>query len=262
MKKGEKVEYDPEKHCGAKTRNGGFCLFPKGFRTSHPGEGRCYRHGGNNVGAKTPEAQARSREASSEINGVPRATGYRKIQNDIYGDRLTGSIKVTYEQVRSSNPYELLQQMAAMFHATIIEGWTSAMNGTRQPWGLNDKKTLKAVEMLVEEGEIDEDYLKALRMKLMGYDEKGWGQLANVAAQLIDRAESMSKLDAYLARVKTMMGVILALQEQDSTDIIVSTLRELVVDSGFPVDECDKILAKARSQTKSGSIEAIAEDVE
>ena len=32
--------------CGAKTRSGGKCKQPAGLRTDHPGEGRCYLHGG------------------------------------------------------------------------------------------------------------------------------------------------------------------------------------------------------------------------
>lgn len=32
--------------CGATTRTGGTCRHPCGFRTDHPGKGRCYLHGG------------------------------------------------------------------------------------------------------------------------------------------------------------------------------------------------------------------------
>jgi len=38
--------YDPQKHCGAKNRQHKPCTNPKGFKTAHPGEGRCHRHGG------------------------------------------------------------------------------------------------------------------------------------------------------------------------------------------------------------------------
>jgi hypothetical protein len=36
--------------CGAKTRAGGRCKFPAGMRTTHPGQGKCYRHGGTKPG--------------------------------------------------------------------------------------------------------------------------------------------------------------------------------------------------------------------
>lgn len=42
-------QFDPEKHCGAQLRKkerGRFCCFPKGTKTPHLGEGRCWLHGG------------------------------------------------------------------------------------------------------------------------------------------------------------------------------------------------------------------------
>jgi len=35
--------------CGSKTKSGGFCKNPAGFKTNHPGEGRCHLHGGNSA---------------------------------------------------------------------------------------------------------------------------------------------------------------------------------------------------------------------
>lgn len=41
--------------CGAMSRNGEPCQHPAGFRTQHPGEGRCYLHGGMSPrGADSP----------------------------------------------------------------------------------------------------------------------------------------------------------------------------------------------------------------
>ncbi len=38
--------FDPDYHCGAKTRSGSTCMNRSGFKTPHVGEGRCFRHGG------------------------------------------------------------------------------------------------------------------------------------------------------------------------------------------------------------------------
>jgi hypothetical protein len=42
----------PEEQCGAKTKNrpGGRCTMPAGLRTDHPGQGRCWLHGGRSAG--------------------------------------------------------------------------------------------------------------------------------------------------------------------------------------------------------------------
>jgi hypothetical protein len=40
-----------EKYCGAKTQdNKDTCALPPGYKTSHPGIGQCYKHGGNSFG--------------------------------------------------------------------------------------------------------------------------------------------------------------------------------------------------------------------
>jgi hypothetical protein len=44
--KGKRI-FNPDRHCGAKTREGPPCVRGKGERTGHPGEGRCWLHGGN-----------------------------------------------------------------------------------------------------------------------------------------------------------------------------------------------------------------------
>lgn len=43
-----------EGRCGAKTRSGHPCKNPAGFRTPHPGTGRCYLHGGCSTGGTGP----------------------------------------------------------------------------------------------------------------------------------------------------------------------------------------------------------------
>lgn len=40
------VVFDPAVHCGSKTQKGTPCTQRKGARTSHKGEGRCWKHGG------------------------------------------------------------------------------------------------------------------------------------------------------------------------------------------------------------------------
>ena len=46
MAKKAKDKNPDDDRCGAKTKSGRPCRHTKGFRTDHPGSGRCYRHGG------------------------------------------------------------------------------------------------------------------------------------------------------------------------------------------------------------------------
>ena len=262
MKKGEKIEYNPEIHCGATKKNGEPCTNKKGFGTDHVGSHRCKYHGGNNKGATTPEGKERIREASIAANGQPRTNGARKVKVDLFGERLVGKTKITYEAVRSADAYDLVSQMASAFYACVVDNYTSAQNGTRQAWFLNDRKVIKAAEMLLEDGELDEEYVMKLRLKLMGYDDKSWGTLVSQATSLIERAERLTQMDAQMSLMKNFLVQVLSMQEEKTTQMAVSVLKQLVVDSGFPVAESERILADVRANNAMRSVDTESIDVD
>lgn len=262
MKKGEKVEFDPTKHCGAKTRSGGVCLHPLGMGTDHLGSGRCRKHSGNAKGATTPEGKEKRRQAPLEKINQPRTNGARKLKVDLFGERLVGKTKVTYEQVRGADVYDLVSQMASAFYACILDNYTSAQNGTRQAWFLNDRKVLEMAKVLCDDGEIDEEYLIKLRLKLMGYDDKSWGTLVSQATALIERAERLTQMDSQMSLMKNFLVQIIALQEEKSSLIASNIMRQLVVDAGFPLEEHDKILANARANSAMRSVDTEFTDVD
>ena len=262
MIKGTKVEYDPEKHCGAKKKDGTPCTQVKGHGTDHLGSGRCRLHGGASKGADTPERKEKLRQGAIAANSQPRTNGARKLKADLLGERLVGKTKITYEQVRQNCPIDLISQMVSAFYASVIDSYTSAQNGTRQPWFLNDRKVIEMATLMVEQGELDEEYLMKLRLKLMGYDDRSWGQLVSQATALLERAEQISKMDSQMSLMKNFLVQVMSLQEERTTALAVSTLKQLVVDSGFPVAECDRILADARANSAMRSVDADSVDVD
>jgi hypothetical protein len=262
VRKGEKIEYNPEIHCGAKKKNGEPCTNVKGFGTSHVSEGFCKYHHGNHKGANTPEARERITQASIAANSQPRTNGTRKAKIDLFGERLVGKTKITYESVRNADPYDLVSQMASAFYACVVDNYTSAQNGTRQAWFLNDRKVIEMAKVLCDDGEIDEEYLMKLRLKLMGYDDKSWGTLVSQATALIERAERLTQMDAQLSLMKNFLVQVLSLQEERTSQMAVSVLKQLVVDSGFPVAECDRILAEARANNAMRSVDTESMDVD
>ena len=60
-----KRTYDPDQHCGGKTRGGTPCVQPKGHKTEHPGIGRCALHGG-----RTPTHVAKAKREAAEALAV------------------------------------------------------------------------------------------------------------------------------------------------------------------------------------------------
>jgi hypothetical protein len=68
--------YDEAKHCGALTKHGagGPCTQGKGQRTGHPGQGRCWLHGGRSPNAELAGARAKAAAAVTKL-GLPVGTG-------------------------------------------------------------------------------------------------------------------------------------------------------------------------------------------
>lgn len=63
-----------EKLCGANRKHGGTCRNPKGFRTSHPGKGKCRYHGGDSPNGRKHARKDGVETALAKL-GVPHGTG-------------------------------------------------------------------------------------------------------------------------------------------------------------------------------------------
>lgn len=72
--KGVTVVFDPEVHCGAKTRAGAPCRHEKGWRTAHPGAGHCRLHGGNTPNGEKHAAGEQAARALAKL-GIPLGNG-------------------------------------------------------------------------------------------------------------------------------------------------------------------------------------------
>ena len=78
--------------CGAHNRDGSLCQHPAGFRTDHPGEGKCYLHGG-----KTP----RGIQSPHFVHG--RASRYEESMRESLRERI--------EALRQFDPYSLEDEL-------------------------------------------------------------------------------------------------------------------------------------------------------
>jgi len=59
------------KKCGAKTRQGGKCKNPAGFKTDHPGSGKCAHHGGATPSGRIAAARETAQRLGLELQMEP-----------------------------------------------------------------------------------------------------------------------------------------------------------------------------------------------
>jgi len=97
-------------------------------------------------------------------------------------------------------------------------------------------------------------------MKLINFDTHGLASLATKISTVLAASQSAFNLDSQLAIAKNVYIQVLGLGDKQSSQIVISAMRQMVVDSGFPTEECDRILAAAKVD---GLVDvAIVEDVE
>lgn len=123
---------EDQKLCGVKTQAGPPCKHYAGFRTLHPGFGRCYRHGGSNPSGRT----AAAKEVVAE---VIRAVEERR--TPFYGATvaITARDALREELMRSRS---IVQHLEAMLGADIGGLDPEARNAALSPGQL---ETLKAL---------------------------------------------------------------------------------------------------------------------
>ncbi len=71
MAKKAKDKNPDDDRCGAKTKTGRPCRHPKGFRTDHPGSGRCYRHGGASPNGNKAAVREQMASLATEVDVEP-----------------------------------------------------------------------------------------------------------------------------------------------------------------------------------------------
>lgn len=167
-----------------------------------------------------------------ETMAQPKTTG-------IFSRRLTAGLKATYEELTGERIGDLSGELARIAIARILE---ALGDRDREPWRIADRKLLMALEAIAEEGDPDvtEEYIKKIRHKLMGLDEEG---LANLADKLARVAASIGDSHTKQLEIcKATFTKILMLRDRPSTEIILSALKQMLLDAGLDPLDHERIL--------------------
>jgi len=83
--------------CGAKTQSGGTCKNKAGFRTEHPGFGKCFKHGGASANGRKAAARAAVMAMASEADAEPSEVLLKAIRCD------WGAVQYVQSRLREIN---------------------------------------------------------------------------------------------------------------------------------------------------------------
>ena len=120
--------------CGGKTRTGGKCKNAAGFKTSHPGRGRCAHHGGNTPTHITADAKAQAAEAVKTF-GLPRQIDPRDaLLEEVY--RTAGAVDWLQKQVQALTPADVIwsQTEQVVRDSGEFPGTDTTLSATAHAW--------------------------------------------------------------------------------------------------------------------------------
>lgn len=169
-----KVVYDPARHCGATTRAGTPCVFPRGYKTDHAGSGHCKLHGGNTPNGKKAAKTEAVERAIAKL-GMPRGTGDPFALLSSAVQHAHGHLEATAAVVKEAAQPELLEAgaKAPLALDVALEAYEAAIRSAA--------RTGKAA--------VDADVAD----RLAALDERASGLLMRFVGELLDRVVPKAK---------------------------------------------------------------------
>jgi len=223
--------YDPERHCGATSkRTGEPCKYLKGHRTNHPGEGRCYLHGGRSTGAKTAEGIKNNRNRKT---------------HGLYSTVLSKKEKEQLEKAQDIGHGEILAETFYVTHAKL----SNIIDGGGELRG-QSKILFQACEILVEQGEITSEFAEDVRLRLMNLDPQQMNQLFVATIPLADAAVRLADVGNIRLQLSILQPLIIDILrisgEKVVKEMILSAIQQMKLDAGLPVEELERYLEEAQ----------------
>lgn len=240
-------QFDPEKHCGAKTSNGSPCLNSSGFRTDHPGSGRCHLHGGCSTGPRSPEGKGRSAQNAR--------------RHGLYARVLTGNDAIRFKAVQDFEAADILNENFYLVQSRMLGILEGEARYDRQ-----SEKLLQACEILIENGELDEDYVKELRLKLLNIDVGRMAQIFNSSVNLANASTFLNRMGDIRKQLDLaknfMIRVVRMTEDREIRELAIATISEMKLEAGLPVEELSEFLRLAQEADEAKQMVEEAEHYE
>lgn len=232
VKKYKERVFSPEKHCGATTRDGTPCMFVKGFKTNHPGSGRCHLHGGKSTGAKTINREQLVKNAT--ITGL-----YKTTLSDRDKEKLIHAENFSKGSILKENFYLAQSRIASLLAGEY------QLKGQAVQVGL-------ALDVLVEQEQITLDFAEHVKLFLVNVDVERLTRLFTSTITLADAAERHADLGNVKMQLhiceNTLVNVLRTSTEKNVKELIITAIQEMKLDAGLPLDLIEEYLAQAQAE--------------
>ncbi len=240
--------------CGAIGVKGKICRFPKGEGTTHPGVGRCYMHGGI---AKTENKYKGNYRTGPRTPEGKKKIPMNKRKLGLYGSVLTGADRVRYQKVQDEELGDVMLSSFHLLHARILGVMEGDAKLPRQ-----EKTLMAAAKILQEQGELEEEFVEELRLRLLNFDVERMARVLNSSIGLaqsavhLDRAkESEQQINIFR---QAFVQILRESNDPIARQIVLSSIERLKLEAGIPTKMINNMLRRGNKPLET--VEVLSSD--
>lgn len=175
----------------------------------------------------------------------------------IYGTVLTGADRVRYERVQEEELSDVMKSSFHLLHARILGVMEGDAKLPRQ-----EKTLMAAAKILQEQGELEEEFVEELRLRLLNFDVERMARVLNSSIGLaqsavhLDRAkESEQQINIFR---QAFVQILRESNDPIARQIVLSSIERLKLEAGIPTKMINNMLRRGNKPLET--VEVLSSD--
>ncbi|PMB03563.1 hypothetical protein CEN49_22845 [Fischerella thermalis CCMEE 5273] len=182
-------------------------------------------------------------------------------EESLYGKRLTGKWRDAFTDAQNYDYETIIRESFYVAHGRVI----SQIEGAGK-FGKEAKTLLQACEVLVEQGELTQEFVEELKLRLLGLDLEGMLRAFQGTLVLADGAMRLSKMGDIRRQLDICKAFIVAVLKNSSDriarELALSCIQQLKLDADLPLEQLQALIDEAQEsdieEVQEGEDEAVA----
>ncbi|MBO3459975.1 hypothetical protein G7B40_040320 [Aetokthonos hydrillicola Thurmond2011] len=172
-------------------------------------------------------------------------------EESLYGKRLTGKWREAFTDAQNYDYETIIRESFYVAHGRVI----SQIEGAGK-FGKESKTLLQACEVLVEQGELTQEFVEELKLRLLGLDLEGMLRAFQGTLVLADGAMRLSKMGDIRRQLEICKAFIVAVLKNSgdrvARELALSCIQQLKLDADLPLERLEALINEAQETDIEG----------
>jgi len=167
--------------------------------------------------------------------------------DSLYGKKLTGKWREAFAESQQFDYETIIRESFYVAHGRILSQIEGAGKFSKEA-----KTLLQACEVLVEQGELTQEFVEELKLRLLGLDLHGMLQAFQGTLALADGAIRFSKLAGFRRQIEICKSFIVAVlknsQDRVARELAIACIQQLKLDAELPLEDLEALIDEAKQK--------------